>query len=382
MDSKALSLIASAEAWARPQTEIQPHEAISSGMFMATLAGEIEAVNESLAAMLQTQASALCGRPVHQLVVREDQPRLLQFLDKVRHSADGGQEIPVCLHVNEGMAIEASLYLSVLRVPGRPPVLSGVLINQTQRLIREIADHFQREHRARITRLIALGEVASSIAHEINQPLTAIAAMAQACGQMLRAGKTPDFNHLSVIASEVEEQALRAAQVVKRIRGFVTHGNLRREAMAIGDLLNAVLGIVMPEARAKGTRINILLSSDSPMVEVDVIHLEQVCLNLIRNAIEAMSSLPEAQRAITIYSHQIGNLVVVTFDDAGPGVRADDREQIFEPFFTTKPDGMGLGLSTSQRIVQAHGGTLSVESNALGGARLVMTLPVMMEKGA
>jgi C4-dicarboxylate-specific signal transduction histidine kinase len=280
------------------------------------------------------------------------------------------------------VAIEASLYHSVLRVPGRPPVLSGVLINQTQRLIREIADHFQREHRARITRLMALGEMASSIAHEINQPLTAIAAMAQACGQMLRAGKTPDFHHLSVIACEVEDQALRAAQVVKRIRGFVTHGNLRREAVAIGDILNTVLGIVMPEARAKGTRINILLSSESPTVEVDVIHLEQVCLNLIRNAIEAMSSLPEAQRAISIYSHQIGNLVVVTFDDAGPGVRADDREQIFEPFFTTKPDGMGLGLSTSQKIVQAHGGTLSVESNALGGARLVMTLPVMMEKGA
>ena len=382
MDSKALSLIASAEAWAKPQTETQPHEAISSGMFMANMAGEIEAVNESLTAMLNLQQSELCGLPLHQLVVQEDQPRLLQFIEKVRHSADGGQEIPVCLHVDEGVAIEASLYLSVLRVPGRPPVLIGVLINQTQRLIREIADHFQREHRARITRLMALGEMASSIAHEINQPLTAIAAMAQACGQMLRAGKTPDLHQLSVIASEVEEQALRAAQVVKRIRGFVTHGNLRREAVAIGDILNTVLGIAMPEARAKGTRINILLSSESPTVEVDVIHLEQVCLNLIRNAIEAMSSLPEAQRAISIYSHQIGNLVVVTFDDAGPGVRADDREQIFEPFFTTKPDGMGLGLSTSQKIVQAHGGTLSVESNALGGARFVMTLPVMMEKGA
>jgi C4-dicarboxylate-specific signal transduction histidine kinase len=332
--------------------------------------------------MLHLQASDLCGRPVHELVVKEDQSRLLQSLEKVRHSADGGQEIPVCLHVDEGLAIEASLYLSVLRFPGRPPILCGALINQTQRLIREIADHVQREHRARITRLIALGEVASSIAHEINQPLAAITALAQACENLLRNGKTCDADYFGILARDIAEQALRAAQVVKRIRGFVTHGNLRREAMAIGDILNAVLGIVMPEARAKGTRINILLSSDSPVVEVDVIHLEQVCLNLIRNAIEAMSSLPEAQRAISIYSHQIGNLVVVTFDDAGPGVRADDREQIFEPFFTTKPDGMGLGLSTSQKIVQAHGGTLSVESNALGGARLVMTLPVMMEKGA
>ena len=382
MDSKALSLIASPEAWATPQTETRPHEAIASGMFIATLEGEIEAVNESLTAMLHLQASDLCGRPVHELVVKEDQSRLLQSLEKVRHSADGGQEIPVCLHVDEGLAIEASLYLSVLRFPGRPPILCGALINQTQRLIREIADHVQREHRARITRLIALGEVASSIAHEINQPLAAITALAQACENLLRNGKTCDVDYFGILARDIAEQALRAAQVVKRIRGFVTHGNLRREAMAIGDILNAVLGIVMPEARAKGTRINILLSSDSPMVEVDVIHLEQVCLNLIRNAIEAMSSLPEAQRAISIYSHQIGNLVVVTFDDAGPGVRVDDREQIFEPFFTTKPDGMGLGLSTSQKIVQAHGGTLSVESNALGGARLVMTLPVMMEKGA
>jgi PAS domain S-box-containing protein len=144
MDSKALSLIASPEAWATPQTETRPHEAIASGMFIATLEGEIEAVNESLTAMLHLQASDLCGRPVHELVVKEDQSRLLQSLEKVRHSADGGQEIPVCLHVDEGVAIEASLYLSVLRFPGRPPILCGALINQTQRLIREIADHVQR----------------------------------------------------------------------------------------------------------------------------------------------------------------------------------------------------------------------------------------------
>ena len=351
---------------------------LPGGMFTAALNGTLLAVTPPLARMLGQDPAALCGMPIQQLLPPADRACLATMTNELTGGCDRGLHLDLNLTTAAGDLLPASLYLSLLLRAGEPSLLQGLVIDQRPRFQQENADATQREQMARVGSLIALGEMASSIAHEVNQPLTAITALAQTCAVLLKSGKELDRARLLSLVSSVTDEAIRAAQVARRIRSFVTLQALAREETSASVLVTEVLNLAAFELRAAGVRVGTAVPEDLPPLRLDLIHIQQVMLNLIRNAAEAMAALPAAQRVLTIFAHRAGSMVSLSIDDHGPGVAAAEQARLFEPFHTTKPQGTGLGLSTSLRIVQAHGGTISYETNPHGGARFVLSLPAVM----
>ena len=352
------------------------HAPLPGGMFTAELSGILLAVTPPLAKMLGQAPPALCGIPIQHFLTPADGERLVALIKDLTAGRDLGLHLDVHFAPGAGLSLPAWVYLSLLLRPGEPPLLQGLVIDQTLRVQQENEDAALREQMTRVGSLIALGEMASSIAHEVNQPLTAITALAQACVVLLKSDKALDRPRLLSLVGSVVDEALRAAQVAKRIRSFVTLHALAHELTTVSALVSGVLHLAAFELRVASVRVGTAIPEDLPPISVDLIHLQQVMLNLIRNAAEAMATLPAEQRVLTIFAHQAGATVSVSFDDRGAGVPEAEQSRLFEPFHTTKLKGTGLGLSTSLRIVQAHGGTLAYETNSHGGARFVLSLPV------
>ncbi|MFZ0789751.1 MAG: PhnD/SsuA/transferrin family substrate-binding protein [Chromatiaceae bacterium] len=246
---------------------------------------------------------------------------------------------------------------------------------------RKQAEDQVRQHQsdlAHVARLSTLGEMASGIAHELNQPLTAIATNARACVRMLESGRNSS-EQCSDVMERIAAQAERAGEVIRQIRYFV-----RKEPPVIRPtllrlMLDTVTGLVRPETQ----RARVELVIDQPPREVWVmaqeIQIEQVLLNLARNAIEAMANLPGLRR-LTLSARPVQDgHIELAVTDTGPGLTPEIRERVFEPFVTTKSQGMGLGLSISAGIVEAHGSELSVQSEPGAGACFRFTLPMAPE---
>ncbi|HEX2238883.1 MAG TPA: ATP-binding protein [Gammaproteobacteria bacterium] len=226
-----------------------------------------------------------------------------------------------------------------------------------------------------VSRLGVLGELAAGIAHEINQPLTAIATYAQASRRLLT-GTTCDKEELLIAFNKIERQVLRAGEVIRGLRAFTrpTEGNRRR--VNLRDLLSEVLQLAQMDARAHDTRIKLTTHPRLPQVTVDVIQIQQVVLNLVRNAIEAMACTPVVKRIVNVDVAQINeNDLRVAVSDRGEGLTPEVRDNLFTPFFTTKAQGMGIGLSLCRSIINAHGGQIQVENRTGGGATFSFTLP-------
>jgi len=220
-----------------------------------------------------------------------------------------------------------------------------------------------------------MGEMAAGIAHEVNQPLTAIATYAHACQRLIG---TEDFTQDEIAAAleQISAQALRAGEVIRRLRTFVKNREVRRELVEANKVLEDVLTLAQTDARHNGVRVILDMSPHHPQVHADVVQVQQVILNLLRNSIDAMLNAPEAKREVVLRT-QLDEEGDVEFmvADRGTGVDAATMVELFNPFFTTKPGGTGLGLSISRSIVRAHGGKLWCSSNPGGGARFFFTLP-------
>jgi two-component system sensor kinase FixL len=243
---------------------------------------------------------------------------------------------------------------------------------------RRRAEDEARQMQDRIThfgRISTMGEMAAGIAHEVNQPLTAIATYAQACQRLIGAN---DFTQedIETALEHISTQALRAGEVIRRLRTFVKNREVRRELVEANKVLEDVLTLAQTDARHNGVRIHLDLSVHHPQVQADVVQVQQVILNLLRNSIDAMMNAPEAKREVVLRTHldDEGDVEFMVAD-RGTGVDAATMVELFNPFFTTKPGGTGLGLSISRSIVRAHGGKLWCTSNPGGGARFFFTLP-------
>jgi signal transduction histidine kinase len=219
--------------------------------------------------------------------------------------------------------------------------------------------------------------LAAGIAHEVNQPLTAIATYAQACQRLIA---NQDFSKEEIAAAleHIGAQALRAGEVIRRLRTFVKNRELRRELVEANKLLEDVLMLAQTDARHHGVRMVLELSPQAPQVHADTVQIQQVILNLLRNSIDAMIEIPEARREIVLRT-QVDSEGDVEFmvADRGTGIDAATMAELFNQFFTTKPGGTGLGLSISRSIVRAHGGKLWCNANPGGGTRFFFTLPAM-----
>jgi PAS domain S-box-containing protein len=227
---------------------------------------------------------------------------------------------------------------------------------------------------AHVTRTQAMGELAAAIAHEVNQPLTAIVTNANFSLRELK-GSTANLDELRTAITEIVNDATRASAVISRIRGLLVKGSPRRMELDINKVIQEVITLLRNELTRNRVSLRTELAAGLPRVSGDPVQLQQVLINLIMNAIEAMRTSAERPRELLIRSAKSPDGVLVQVQDSGPGIEPRLADGIFEPFFTTKAEGIGMGLSISHSIIESHGGHLSIVPVSQG-ARLQFTLPV------
>ncbi len=230
-------------------------------------------------------------------------------------------------------------------------------------------------------RVMLLGEMTASIAHEVNQPIAAIVANAGAAMRWL-AAQPPDMEEARQALKRIVRDGDRAGEVISRIRALVRKAPPRRDPLDIKEAVLEVIAMTQSELQRKSVKLQTRLSSGLPFVRGNRVQLQQVILNLIVNAIEAMSEAGEGSRELTVSSEGDANEVLVEVRDTGPGLDPASLDLLFRSFYTTKPDGMGMGLAISRSIAEAHGGRLSAAPNKPRGAVFRLTLPLEEALGA
>jgi two-component system sensor kinase FixL len=268
-----------------------------------------------------------------------------------------------------------------IRESGRPEIdpagvlrVYGAARDVTEIKLAEEEARSREAELAHVLRLGTMGEMAAGLAHEINQPLSAIVSYARGCTRRLKSGAA-DASTLADPIEEIAKQAMRANEIVQRLLLFVRKQKPARSRAAVGDLVREVGHLLAGEARKRGVKIQLDLASDLPEVEVDRIQIEQVILNLVRNGLEATPpGLTEP--TLTIRTELDDGCVAVAVTDQGEGLQAEQVDRVFEPFFTTKHTGLGMGLAISRSIVRGHGGRIQATPNGARGATFRFTLPI------
>lgn len=247
--------------------------------------------------------------------------------------------------------------------------------------VRDLTEHQQAEKRlhnlqdelAHASRVTAMGSLATSIAHELNQPLTAIANYVETASQML---EQPSAEAVALIRDALDEcaaEAVRAGQIVRRLRDFISRGETERIITPLSRLINEASALAFMSTGSRSLEFDVKVASDLQVL-VDRVQIQQVLLNLIRNAMEAMEDSPIRRLEVSGRRTDDGMIEVVVAD-SGPGVSPEVAARLFQPFISTKPTGMGVGLSISRTIVEAHEGRIWIEPSALGGTAFHFTLP-------
>lgn len=251
---------------------------------------------------------------------------------------------------------------------------SGDDVTDSRRAEQEMRE--ARERMVQVSRLATLGEMASGISHELNQPLAAIATYAQAGGRLLGA-PDPDLADVREALREIASQALRAGGIIRRLRSLVRSQASAREPSDLNEVINELMPLVQADIRVSEVRLDFELAARLPRVNLDRVQMQQVVLILVRNAIDALSGMPVGERRIVIRTAApaLGE-VQLDVIDTGPGVSEELRKRLFVPFVTTKENGTGLGLAISRTIVESHRGRLDILPTQPHGATLRITLPV------
>ncbi|MEW6037636.1 MAG: ATP-binding protein [Pseudomonadota bacterium] len=263
---------------------------------------------------------------------------------------------------------------------GQPVRMRGVSINITRRKLAEREIQKQRSELAHLSRVTMLGELSGSLAHELNQPLAAVLANAQAARRFLE-HEPIDIGELKEILGDIVEEDKRAGEIIHRLRLLFRKGELQYEPADVNTLVADVLKLVRSDLVNQGVEVETALAPTLPQVSCDRVQLLQVLLNLVVNACDAMAGLEQPERQIRIETAvAAGGGVRLSVADRGRGIPAEDLERIFEPFMTTKSQGLGLGLSVCRTIVTAHGGTIQAANNPGGGACFSLILPPLPER--
>jgi two-component system, LuxR family, sensor kinase FixL len=353
---------------------------------MATLSavheidGRYLSVNQALCSMLGYTEGELLARSVRDVTLREDIGETVRQFRLLLAGAGTVKYEKRFIHKN-GSVVHVLVHLSIIADhDGRPLLIISQILDRTDVVLAEMEARKQRERLAHVARLGTLGEMAAGIAHELNQPLAAIANYTQACQRLLASGDMSS-EELGEVLGRVTAQARRAGDVIHRLRAFVRRHTPDRRHRDANELIHEILPLVEMDCRSHEVDLELQLLPDLPRVQVDGIQLQQVILNLTRNAVEAMTTREPARRRLVIRtSVSGGDEVQLAVEDTGPGVPQSLVEQLFEPFFTTKAEGMGLGLSLSRSIIEAHGGVLRYDSGAESGSIFRIRLPTAPEE--
>lgn len=340
--------------------------------------GIIQSVNHSTQNLFGYASAELVGRPVTQLMPEPHRTRHQDYIEhflttrkaqiigigrELSAVTRDGRIFPIYLAVNEIKTDQGSYF-------------AGIIRDLTEQKANQQALLEQRERLARVGRLSTMGEMTASIAHEINQPLTAIAAYAQACMKLLEKDDT-DLSRVADGLRKLNTQSLRAGAVIERIQRFVRHEGSEKELIDMNELMRDLLHLAAADARLHSVELNFELQPDLPALYCDPVQIQQVALNLIRNAIDAMLEVECVHgRDIVVSTRMVGTQAEVAVKDLGTGVSEENKPMLFSPFHTTKAEGMGMGLSICRSIMLEHGGDLNFTNNEEGhGATFYFRLP-------
>jgi len=270
--------------------------------------------------------------------------------------------------------------LSVGEIPtDDQPKFVGIIQDITERKRSEVEIHQIRERLSQFGRLSTLGEMAAGLAHELNQPLTAIATYTQACQRLIESGRSDDDEILATL-KKCDAQAQRAGDVIRRLRQFVQKRELGRQEVSCEELIHDLAALAEVDARNNGISLTIDVAEGLPKIMVDSVQIQQVILNLIRNGIDAMLNMDQNDEGISVLVTKFENdQIKIAVTDHGSGITEEAEKKIFQPFFTTKSSGLGLGLAICKSIIASHGGVLSFTKNPSGGTTFHFTLPVISE---
>ena len=335
--------------------------------------GQIQSINPAVERLFELPGNLLIGHDIHELV--DAPPDLLARLRRIT-GAPAAEAVCWELDARRADGEVFPIELSVGRFD--PPGTEQYTLVIRDIALRRKAEARVRKHQAElahVSRVSLAGEMAAGLAHELSQPLTAITAYARGCLRLL-AGSVPEPALLHEGLAEVVQQAERAGDVLDRLREFVRGGEYRRVLTKVKPLIDAAVSLTRMDAMQQKVEIAARVDPGLPAVLADRIQIEQVLLNLLRNAMDAMEGTNTARRSIAVKARRKSkHAVEISVADSGPGIADEVTDRIFEPFVTTKPLGMGMGLSISHSIVESHGGSLRMARNVPSGAIFFFDLP-------
>ncbi len=339
--------------------------------------GIIQTFNQAASELFGYPSEDVIGRSVNMLMTAADAHRhdgyLQDYLTTGQASIIGfGRELEGLTAA--GDRVPVYLAVSDIQLDGRRR-FAGVIRNLTEQHAAREALASQREKLAHVSRLSTMGEMTASIAHEINQPLTAISMYAQACIKLLNRDGTT--GKVKEALEKLNTQSLRAGAVIERIQRFARAQETSKELVDLNELVTDLLKLAESDARMHNIDLDLGLAPALPALFADPVQIQQVILNLIRNGIDAMNEIGcKHGRTILIETRRRGGNVELLVSDQGPGVAENQSDLLFTPFHTTKKEGMGMGLSICRSIISEHGGELRFRNNAETGACFYFSLPV------
>ena len=350
-------------------------EAVSMGMWVRDIARGTFRVTSKFRELLGfAPGDTVSLEAVQQRIHPDDRPAFERRQAELMH--EGGKyqfELRLALPNGQIRWIEAMGRVTV-DAQGRPLRGHGVCIDITARKRRERETLRLRHDIAQVGRVSVMGQLASALAHEINQPLGAILRNAEAAA-LFMGDPSPDLAEISAILEDIRKDDQRASDVIDRIRALLRRKRVATEPIDTRQMLDDVVRLLRPDAVARHIAIRLDVADGLPRVQGDRVQLQQVLLNLIQNAMDAIGPVDPGKHAVMVTAGAMApGLVEISVADTGSGIPAELQHRLFDPFFTTKAAGIGLGLSISRGIVEAHGGHLHAENNASGGATFRFTL--------
>jgi two-component system sensor kinase FixL len=350
-------------------------DAVPDAMIVIDERGLIESFSPSAETMFGYAAREVIGQNVKLLMPTPYREQHDAYLDRYRTT--GERRIIGIGRVVTGQRKDGSTFPMELSVGeaniGETRLFTGFVKDLTERERSERRIEQLQAELMHIARLGELGQMGAALAHELNQPLAAVVNYLQAARRLLQAA--PDAPpRVGEAMEKAAAQAERAGQVIRRLREFVAHGETERREENVNALIEEAAALALVGAKSAGITTRLLLRADLPPVLVDKIQIQQVLLNLIRNALEAMEASDE--RILTVEALPDGGLMTITVADTGPGLAPDVAQNLFQPFVTTKARGMGVGLSICRSIIEAHGGRIWASPRDGGGTAFAFALPI------
>lgn len=342
--------------------------------------GRIESFNVAAVRQFGYQPNEVAGKNISMLMPSPYKEQHDGYLH--RYLSTGEKRIIGIDRVVVGLRKDGSTFPMKLAVgetkSGDRRYFTGFIRDLTEREEHAAQLQIAQTELARLARLNELGEMASTLAHELNQPLSAIANYVQGCKRLI--AKLDDHNAamLRDALDRTAQQALRAGDIIRHLREFVTRGDTEKRPQDVKKLVEEAGALALVGSRERGVKSTFVYQDDVGPVLADRVQIQQVLINLLRNAVEAMRDSPIRALEVRV-ARADDDMVAISVSDTGPGIAEEIAPRLFQPFNTSKHGGMGVGLSISKRIIEAHGGEITVRRSGSGGTEFVFTLPLVME---